>query len=56
MTADSAGSLRHPDKRNRPASPIRRKPRWIRVKAPVSKGYHETRRIIRAHGLHTVCE
>ena len=50
------GTLRHPEKRNRPDSPIRRKPAWIRVKAPVSKGYHETRRIIRGHNLHTVCE
>ncbi len=49
-------TLRHPEKRNRPDSPIPRKPAWIRVKAPVSRGYHETRRIIRKHGLHTVCE
>ncbi|MCH7929946.1 MAG: lipoyl synthase [Proteobacteria bacterium] len=50
------GTLRHPEKRNRPDSPVPRKPAWIRVKAPVSKGYHETRRIIRGHNLHTVCE
>jgi lipoic acid synthetase len=34
----------------------RRKPPWIRVRAPVSKGYHETRRLMRAKSLHTVCE
>ncbi len=50
------GTLRHPEKRNRPDSPIRRKPAWIRVKAPVSRGYHQTRGIIRDHRLHTVCE
>jgi lipoic acid synthetase len=33
-----------------------RKPDWIRVKAPVSPGYAETQRIVRANGLHTVCE
>ena len=33
-----------------------RKPDWIRVKAPVSKGYHETRRLMRELNLHTVCE
>ncbi len=33
-----------------------RKPGWIRVKAPVSRGYLETRAIVRAHQLHTVCE
>jgi len=48
--------LRHPEKRNRPDNPIQRKPAWIRVKAPVSKGYEETRAIMRANKLVTVCE
>lgn len=33
-----------------------RKPDWIRVKAPVSKGYHATRELMRELGLNTVCE
>ncbi len=33
-----------------------RKPDWIRVKAPVSKGYQETRDLMRTLGLNTVCE
>ncbi len=33
-----------------------RKPDWIRVKAPTSKGYHETRSLMRGLGLTTVCE
>jgi lipoyl synthase len=33
-----------------------RKPDWIRVKAPVSEGYHETRRLMRDLKLNTVCE
>lgn len=33
-----------------------RKPDWIRVKAPVSKGYHETRKLMRELSLNTVCE
>ena len=33
-----------------------RKPDWIRVKAPVSRGYAETQAIVRANKLHTVCE
>ena len=33
-----------------------RKPDWIRVKAPVSKGYNETRKLMRDLNLHTVCE
>lgn len=32
------------------------KPDWIRVKAPVSKGYQETRDLMRRQSLHTVCE
>jgi len=48
--------LRHPEKAHRPDTPLLRKPDWIRVKAPVSKGYAETKSIVRAHSLHTVCE
>jgi lipoic acid synthetase len=33
-----------------------RKPPWLRVRAPGSVGYNETRRIVRDHGLVTVCE
>src|SRR6202012_3893858 len=47
---------RHPEKAHRPDTPSLRKPDWIRVRAPVSKGYADTRDIVRAHGLHTVCE
>src|ERR1700760_2729203 len=47
---------RHPEKAHRPDTPALKKPDWIRVKAPVSKGYAETHAIVRAHGLHTVCE
>ena len=36
--------------------PRLRKPPWIRVKAPTSKAYGETRRLMRGHHLHTVCE
>jgi lipoic acid synthetase len=47
---------RHPEKAHRPDQPMSRKPAWIRVKAPVSRGFGETQAIVRAHGLHTVCE
>lgn len=33
-----------------------RKPSWIRVKAPTSETYHDTRRLMREKSLHTVCE
>jgi len=48
--------LRHPEKARRPDSPVSRKPEWIRVKAPVSREYAETKSIVREHNLHTVCE
>jgi lipoic acid synthetase len=56
MTTAPTTTLRHPEKRNRPDNPIQRKPAWIRVKAPTSKGYFEARDIMRSKGLHTVCE
>ena len=39
-----------------PIPPRQRKPDWIRVKAPVSKGYAETKKLMRDLGLVTVCE
>ena len=56
MTSASITKLRHPEKRNKPDNPIQRKPPWIRVKAPTSKQYFDTRDIVRENGLHTVCE
>ena len=47
---------RHPEKAHRPDQPVARKPDWIRVKAPGSPVYAETRAIVRAHQLATVCE
>ena len=47
---------RHPEKANRPDTEILKKPDWIRVRAPVSKGYAETREIVRSNKLVTVCE
>ena len=35
---------------------ILRKPDWIRVKAPISKGYQETKAILEEKKLHTVCQ
>lgn len=48
--------MRHPEKAGRSESPPPKKPSWIRVKAPTSKGYQETRNLMREHGLTTVCE
>ena len=48
--------LRHPEKAHRPDQEVMRKPDWIRVKAPTSRGYAETREIVRSNKLVTVCE
>ncbi|MCJ2135681.1 lipoyl synthase [Methylobacterium sp. J-026] len=52
-----AARLRHPEKAHRPDQPVQaKKPDWIRVKAPGSKAWTETQKIVREHGLVTVCE
>src|SRR5689334_3043342 len=51
-----AASLRHPEKARNPDSPIPRKPDWLRGKAPVSREYYATRRLMRDLALNTVCE
>ena len=48
--------LRHPEKAHKAETPLLRKPEWIRVKAPGSPIYAETRNIVRENGLVTVCE
>lgn len=48
--------VRHPEKAHRPDQEVMRKPDWIRVKAPTSKGYLETREIVKSNKLVTVCE
>src|SRR5215210_1027401 len=47
---------RHPEKAHRPDTPVLRKPEWIRVRAPGSAVYNETRAIVRENGLVTVCD
>jgi len=56
VVLDTINGPRHPEKAHRADQPALKKPDWIRVKAPVSRGYAETQAIVRAHGLHTVCE
>lgn len=41
---------------NFPKEKMERKPDWIRVKAPTSKGYKETKALLNEKKLHTVCE
>lgn len=53
---EHAAKLRHPEKAKRPDTPVLRKPEWIRVKAPGSPVYTETKKIVRDNNLVTVCE
>jgi lipoyl synthase len=53
---DSKAKPRHPEKANKPDTPMLRKPEWIRVKAPGSPVYAETQKIVRENKLVTVCE
>ena len=48
--------VRHPEKVGKPDNIIRKKPSWIRVKAPNSKEYIKTRELVRELNLTTVCE
>ena len=52
----SERAQRHPEKQARPDTPVLKKPDWLRVRAPGSPGYLETREIVKGHGLVTVCE
>ena len=54
--SESATKPRHPEKAKRPDTPVLRKPEWIRVKAPGSPVYTETKKIVRDNNLVTVCE
>jgi lipoic acid synthetase len=56
LSSDLAGRPRHPEKIGRLDAAVRAKPEWIRVRAPSGAGFAQTRDIVRAHGLHTVCE
>ncbi len=54
--APEAPRPRHPEKAHRPDQPVLRKPDWIRVKAPGSALFGETRAIVKEQRLVTVCE
>src|SRR5687767_6596071 len=55
-TAGITPRPRHPEKAHRADSPVLKKPDWIRVRAPGSPVWAETRDIVRENKLVTVCE
>ena len=48
--------IRHPEKIHRRSNPILKKPSWIRVKAPTSKYFKLTNKILKNKKIVTVCE
>ncbi len=52
----AAAARRHPEKRNQTPTALQPKPSWLRVPAPTSAGYRQTRAIVERAGLHTVCQ
>jgi lipoic acid synthetase len=62
-TPDNAAGVKHKALAKTARIPIKvvaaeplRKPGWIRVRAPSSPRFHEIKKILREHRLHTVCE
>ena len=43
---------RHPEKINKPSSPIQRKPDWIRVRISNSSIYNSTKEIVKKNKLY----
>ena len=48
--------VRHPEKINNPDSVKISKPSWLKVKAPNSRGFFETKKIVNSHNVFTVCQ
>ncbi len=48
--------FRHPEKVNKPISPIKKKPEWIRSKIVDSQVFFQTKKIVNQNNLVTVCQ
>ena len=48
--------VRHPEKVNKPSSPIKKKPEWIRSKIIDSKIFFQTKQVVNQNNLVTVCQ
>ncbi len=48
--------VRHPEKLKNKSSPMEKKPPWLKVKAPLSEGYKETKNLVKRNNLKTICE
>ena len=52
----TVGAQRHPEKRRNQDNPQPKRPDWLRVKAPTSDAFAQTRELMRDLNLVTVCE
>ena len=48
--------VRHPEKVNKPINPIKKKPEWIRSKIVDSQVFFQTKQVVNANNLVTVCQ
>ncbi len=48
--------IRHPEKKNKPINPIKKKPNWIRSKIVNSQEFFSTKSIVNQYKLKTVCQ
>ena len=48
--------VRHPEKVNKPANPIKKKPEWIRSKIVDSQVFFQTKQVVNQNNLVTVCQ
>ena len=48
--------IRHPEKVNKPISPIKKKPNWIKSKIVNSQEFFSTKSIVNQFKLKTVCQ
>ena len=57
-TEEGFSAIKNGVKQRRDAEPVvhGQKPKWLRAKMPSGKGYSNTRDIVHAHRLSTVCE
>ena len=56
MNMNKRFEIRHPEKLKNQTVPMPKKPSWIKVKAPLSEGYKETRKLVKQNNLKTICE
>ena len=48
--------IRHPEKVNKPISPLKKKPNWIKSKLLNSREFFLTKTIVNKNNLATVCQ